>query len=235
MLNSIKSALYLDYPELYTLKAIVTSVGNSKIKNINYHWVQLNSTIFHPQGGGQPCDKGTINGEKVEFVNKFVTGKINEFEIQHCFSKEHSFKVKDEVELVVDKSLRFLHMKMHTGGHLIAHIVEEIFPELKATGGNHFPEDGYMKFKSKTKELPKEDLIKDKISTIIEKTISNKVQTSILETNEGVRSLKIGEYEAVPCGGTHLTNISYLEGITINGVKCNQKESTVTIKYSIKQ
>ena len=32
------------------------------------HWVRLTRTVFHPQGGGQRCDVGTINGAPVPRV-----------------------------------------------------------------------------------------------------------------------------------------------------------------------
>ena len=38
------------------------------------HYLVFDKTIFHPQGGGQPADKGTIESAK----NKFVVSELKQ-------------------------------------------------------------------------------------------------------------------------------------------------------------
>lgn len=58
-------ALYMENQSLFRHRAIVTKVGAGTLNKKAYKWVELNETIFHPKGGGQLSDEGTINGIKV--------------------------------------------------------------------------------------------------------------------------------------------------------------------------
>ena len=62
--NSIPQVipLYMKLGSDLEHEALVTKVGSSEINKMKYHWIQLNETIFHPKGGGQLADEGTING-----------------------------------------------------------------------------------------------------------------------------------------------------------------------------
>src|SRR2546427_817610 len=119
---NIKSvrALYMEQPDLFAHQALITKMGFSEINKKNYQWVQLDETIFHPKGGGQPSDEGTINGIKVSYLYKEIPDKahLECFEIFHCFDQEEEldFKEGDKVELVIDKAKRKLYSALHTAG-----------------------------------------------------------------------------------------------------------------------
>jgi Ser-tRNA(Ala) deacylase AlaX len=86
--------LYQDYPDLEVHPAHVTLVGQSEYRGKNYHWIQLDETIFHPHGGGQLSDKGTIDGIPVPYVHKEkMSSDWNDFEVRHCFDESQVFQV----------------------------------------------------------------------------------------------------------------------------------------------
>ncbi|NTW87442.1 MAG: alanyl-tRNA editing protein, partial [Holophagaceae bacterium] len=60
-------------PLLATLETRVLHAGEEKGRP----FVVLEDTIFYPEGGGQPCDLGTVNGRPVLDVQK------QEGEIRH--------------------------------------------------------------------------------------------------------------------------------------------------------
>jgi Ser-tRNA(Ala) deacylase AlaX len=80
--------LYMEQSSLLRHRAIVTKVGTSEINKKKHQWIQLNETIFHPKGGGQPCDEGTINDIKVAYVHKVSFVSINKKEktvtVKYC-------------------------------------------------------------------------------------------------------------------------------------------------------
>ncbi|KAB5549985.1 Threonyl/alanyl tRNA synthetase [Coniochaeta sp. 2T2.1] len=122
-------------------------------------------TIFHPQGGGQPSDRGTITSSSdtsvqldVSLVRKLPSGLI-----LHAGSpagtcsppspnptgEEPLFKSGDSVVLRIDGATRDYHSRLHTAGHLIGLAVRKLenligpVTELKA---NHAPGQAWVEF-----------------------------------------------------------------------------------------
>ena len=77
--------------------------------------VFLDKTAFYPQGGGQPCDMGTMecNGRVLNVVN--VTKKDGD--IAHHLDGE--LKEGDKVHCKIDWNRRYRLMRMHTAAHII--------------------------------------------------------------------------------------------------------------------
>ena len=71
----------------------VTAVGEDERR----HWVRLDRTWFHAQGGGQKADQGTISGAEVVHVAHAEDGEVN-----HYLSGPPPFATGDEVHLEVD-------------------------------------------------------------------------------------------------------------------------------------
>lgn len=75
--------------------------------------VVLDKTFFYPSSGGQPFDKGTINGaEVVEVVIRPDDGAV-----VHALADEIS---GDEARGEIDWARRFDHMQQHTGQHILS-------------------------------------------------------------------------------------------------------------------
>ncbi len=70
--------------------------------------VILEDTIFFPEGGGQPCDLGTINGVNV------IDVQIVDGQVIHT-TKAH---VEGKVHCELDWNRRFDHMQAHSGEHI---------------------------------------------------------------------------------------------------------------------
>lgn len=229
--------LYMEAP-LTLHRAIVTNVGSGEINKKFTHWIELNETIFHPKGGGQPSDQGTIEGIRVDQVHKDLYDKDNrdKFAIYHCFAGEQAppFKVGDEVELRIDPSVRHCHARLHTAGHIIAEAMNSCYPELVAYQGNHYPDSSYVKFKMQS-PFPNEN--KEEIKTVVEEKFNAWIDQDhpieeVLEPS-GLRQVKVYQ-EWTPCGGTHVKNLKDLGGMSITEISINKKESTVTVKYVVK-
>ena len=78
----------------------------------------LDQTCFYPESGGQPSDKGTLNGVEVVHVEE------REGEILHVLNKDIS-----EIKVFgkIDWEKRFDHMQQHAGQHILSQCLFELF------------------------------------------------------------------------------------------------------------
>jgi len=81
-------------------------------------FVVLDDTLFYPEGGGQPCDFGTVNGVAVLDIQK------RGGEIRHYLE---SRLVEGTASLQLDWARRFDHMQQHTGQHLLTAVAQDRF------------------------------------------------------------------------------------------------------------
>lgn len=229
--------LYMEQTDLLTYRALITKVGHSEIDKKRQYWVQLNETIFHPKGGGQPCDEGTINSIKVIHVHKEIKDKsrLDQFEILHCLDEAEKphFKEGDEVELKVDGRKRLLYSRLHTAGHLIAEAVNTLYPCLQAYQGNHYPGNSFVRFKLLDSALDDEkEVILQKVQLQLREWIEKDFPVLGRMQPTGIRSVNITQ-NWMPCGGTHVESLKRIGQVEITDLSINKKEGTVTVKYQV--
>jgi len=104
--------IYHDYVSAVPFEAEILELkpaGDGKVA------VFLDKTIFYPDGGGQPADRGTINGIPLLDVRE------KDREIFHLVSAENAEKLKPgKAELVLDVRRRRDHTALHTGQHILS-------------------------------------------------------------------------------------------------------------------
>ena len=81
-------------------------------------WAVLEDTVLYPEGGGQPCDRGTANGIEVLEVRSHAG------ELRHRLAGPLA---EGPVALVLDWARRFDHMQQHTGQHLLTALAQDRF------------------------------------------------------------------------------------------------------------
>lgn len=207
--------LYLSSPETQG-KALVTAIEDG-----DRPLVQLDRTWFHPQGGGQKADRGTIDGIPVVGV-AHNNGSVN-----HYLERSGTFTVGQEVEVAVDEEWRLLNGKYHLAGHLIAALVEKNFPELEAVSGHHWPEQARVEF---TGNLPEPNRVKDALVPALAEAIEADLPVRIYGDPFTNRSIAIGDFAAVPCGGTHPERLGILGKVEIAKVKAKQGKLRVSYR-----
>ena len=148
--------LYLEDFNLLEAKAKVLDVVEESGKII----VVLDQTVFYPQGGGQPYDKGIINSQFAKFVVgevRFIDGTVKH--IGHfeggAFSKE------EVVGLVVDVERRKLNSRLHSAGHVVDMAIHALGLKWVPGKGYHFPEGPYVEYIGSSEGLDKERLKAD--------------------------------------------------------------------------
>ncbi|MDR2074873.1 MAG: hypothetical protein LBP31_01475 [Holosporales bacterium] len=232
--------LYLSDTYLFESTARITEQGKDE-KGRSY--IVLDQTIFHPQGGEQICDQGIISGDlfmaTIVDVKKTPTGEI----FHYCELDIPESLSGVEVSCVIDKERRMLASKYHTAGHLVSGVVEEIAPSLKATKCHAFPGEAYVEF-PQASPVPEVSTLQNRLSEIQKSGAETKIFDISAEDFEKrfyklpydipgrqtLRALQIGEYPPVPCGGTHIKNVSEIENII---VKVNSRKGSIKVSYSL--
>jgi alanyl-tRNA synthetase len=212
---------YLEDSRVTQAMAVVTDFGTAPDGRF---WVRLDRTIFHPQGGGQKADRGTIGGFRITHV-AHAEGN----EADHFMELNAALGRGQKVELQLDEGWRQLNAGFHSGGHLIAALVESRFPGLRAISGHHWPGEARVEFE--TNQEPVANAITDALAEDLCEIVSKDLLVRVIGEPYSDRSIQIGDYPPVPCGGTHVGHVSHLRGIGVEKVRV--KSGKVRISYSV--
>jgi alanyl-tRNA synthetase len=99
-------------PSLYRLATAVVEAG----VEADRPWVRLEETIFYPEGGGQPADRGEIGGVPVLDVR--TRGE----KILHYLARPVPL---GPATAEIDAALRFDRMQQHTAQHLLTSLLAD--------------------------------------------------------------------------------------------------------------
>ena len=207
--------------------------------------VQLDQTLFYAQGGGQPFDIGSMLHGKVLFRVDEV--RFDHGIVHHIGRFEHGLFVPgDEVEIAVDKQRRLLHSKIHTAGHLVDIALFSIGKNLMPAKGYHFPDGPYVEYEGVLDDEEKELLKKD-ISAAIKELVDQGLPVTVdfvsynqlqrlcrfvpqnIPQDKPIRTMTVHGCDAIPCGGTHVTNTREVDGVTIRSIKSKKGKTKIQI------
>ncbi len=226
--NSMTEKLYYQKPYL---KKFSAEVITKKYKN-GRCLIELDKTIFYPEGGGQPADKGYLNESKVINVLK----KDNK--IWHILDDD-KIKGGQVVKGKIDWQIRFDHMQQHTGQHVISALLYKC-GKIR-TIGFHISEDyvsididkkiadrDIYDFEKKANEMIYNNVKID--SFFIKKNdLENYTLRKKPTVEDNIRLVQIANLDITPCGGTHLSNTGELGIIKVINIE-NYKEG-LRIKF----
>ncbi|WP_313756342.1 DHHA1 domain-containing protein [Tissierella sp.] len=220
--------LYLDNPYLREIDSRIVD----KIYKDGKYYIKLNRTIFYPHlSGGQPGDRGTINGVQVLEVYE------EDSDIIHV-TKENIYS--DKVILNIDWENRFDNMQQHTGQHLLSAAFYKLYNG--ETIGFHIGKD-YVYIDITLPDLSEEDSEKIEMyanriifsnfeikSYYIEKNDINKLPIRKQPTvNSNIRIVEIDNIDFSPCAGTHLRNTGEIGLIKIR--KWEKYKGNIRIEF----
>lgn len=177
----------------------------------------LDRTIFYPEGGGQPSDRGLIEGEGFRVYVENVKGKD---EVWHEGKLWGRLPEEGEtVRLILDWEWRYENMRAHTGQHIISAVIKDLLGA-DTTGFQIFSDHNKIEIdypgelnwglitevEGKTNEVIWGDVdvgievyeeIPEELKSRLRKALSEKVKPPI-------RIVRIGTVDVTPCGGTHV-------------------------------
>ncbi len=173
--------------------------------------VYLDETLFYPESGGQPADRGALNGQEVSGVQETDRG------VMHVV--DGSFTGGDKVEGKVDWKRRFDHMQQHSGQHLLSRVFLDDhglrtigfhLGERTCTidlGGESVTEEQCSSVEQRCNELIWKNIsIADRTVSRdeYEKISSGDVRSRLPDDVEEVRIVEISELDRSTCCGTHV-------------------------------
>ena len=211
----------------------------------------LDQTVFYPQGGGQPYDTGIIESAHGKFEVEEV--RFVDAVIKHIGKFENGNLTKGEtVKCSVDKDRRTLHSRIHSAGHLVDWAIEKLeIPWTPDPRGYHYPNGPYVTYNGGLEGIDKEKLKTDIERLCAEaiqrgqevsvrfmtkdemKTICRSIPDGLPEPARVILfndpSMGSGQSFGVPCGGTHVANISEIGHLTIRKIK--QEGQNIRVGY----
>ncbi|MES2354506.1 MAG: hypothetical protein V4568_08895 [Pseudomonadota bacterium] len=203
-------------------EATILSAGND-----GRPYLILDRTLFHRAGGGQRSDRGSIG--ELQVVDVLLHRESGE--TRH-YVEQAGLCAGEKTAMIIDKAWRDLNSRCHTGGHLIAAVIEKKYPHVAPDRGHHWP--GECRVECGVEQnlcIDVTDLSAD-ISATLAEVIASDVMVAILHNpNDGMRHVKIGRYDAVGCGGTHVTRTGELDGLQIKAIKI--KSGRMRISYDM--
>ena len=184
----------------------------------DYFAIVLDKTLFYPEGGGQPCDKGVLTfGESTAEIF-FV--KEKEDIIYHHSNTE--IPVGTQVNGTIDFDRRFDLMQQHTGEHMLSGIINRMFGYNNV--GFHLTEnDMSIDFDG---PMTKEDIDKavaeaNRIIVANQPVVADYPDVSTLEYRskkplEGkIRIVRAGSADICACCGVHVSSTSQVQMIAV--------------------
>ncbi|MFW6386489.1 MAG: alanine--tRNA ligase [Bacillota bacterium] len=183
--------------------------------------VLLSLTPFYGESGGQVGDEGLVRSvddvSRAEVIDSRLKGGLN---VQEVKMKEGELKKGQRVEAVVDEEKRMATARNHSATHLLHRALRQVLGDhVKQSGSLVAPDRLRFDF-SHYSALTEEEL--RRVEEIVNEQIRANLSVEILETTrekaedigavalfgekyeEKVRVVKIGDFSAELCGGTHV-------------------------------
>lgn len=243
-------ALYQTDTYLFTCEATVLAV--QALDGDTGGWdVLLDATCFHPQGGGQPADTGTITSVdggaafEVSMVKKEPSGVV-----RHTGSAQPGFSAGARVRCSVDESGRVKNARVHSAGHLIDVAMTScgMADKLRPTKGYHFTPGAYVEYDGKLDAAARDELL-PRLQASMDELIGKQIATEVKQVDAQqldtacppnalpadkslwgsgwVRVVCVGGL-GCPCGGTHVRDTAELGKVVVTGLKGKGKVTRVS-------
>lgn len=239
--------IYLEHMDQYTCETKILAVLSEEGRAV----VLLDQTVFYPQGGGQPYDTGTITGKD---GSVFLVAEVRHFEtgdgdaVRHIGKFESgTFAAGDAVTCNVDIERRQLHSRLHSAGHVVDMGLKKLGLPWKAGKGYHFPVGSYDEYAGNLNgtdvqkmradlEVACNEVIREGIPVTVRfvawedmASIAAFVPDRIPDGKPG-RVVMYGDF-GIPCGGTHVANLSEIKSMSIRKIK--QDGANICVSYAI--
>ncbi|MHB8816829.1 MAG: alanyl-tRNA editing protein [Steroidobacteraceae bacterium] len=213
--------------------------ATARVVAVHERGIELDRTIFYPLGGGQPGDTGVLvreNGGRIAITDTRKgepPGSVVHIPAPDTIRPEPG----EPLVLEIDWARRYSLMRLHTALHLLSCVV--VAP---VSGGNIAPDKGRLDFDIDMGLLDADRITRETNALIASGVATETVwitdeeleaQPELVKTMSvqppravgRVRLLKIPGIDLQPCGGTHVRNISEIDGIRVTRIRNEGKRN----------
>jgi len=211
--------------ELLYLKDSYLKEFDAQILEIIGNAIVLDKTAFYYQGGGQPCDLGTLNGKKVlEVVKK-------EGKVLHRLESTEGFRAGEKAHGVLDWERRYYFMRMHSSAHIIAGVISKETGKMITGNQLGMPEsrmdfnmenynpEFFKELEKKTNQVIEGNLVQGISFKSREETLKMpelfRLQDVLPKEIPEFRIVSIGDFDVQADGGTHVKNTQEIGKVRI--------------------
>jgi Ser-tRNA(Ala) deacylase AlaX len=194
-------------------------------------WVAVEHCLFHPQGGGQPADRGWVDGHEIVPVRDHDSGLV--VAVAHGEAALPVFSVGQPVDVRIDLPTRLAHAALHTAGHLIEAAGRAQGWVLAAN--NHFPGQARIEFTAPQPDTRLDTLEgreegTEALRTEIAEAIALDWPVTWENDADGRRIVHRADLHSAPCGGTLVRSLGDLADVVLPTLKV--KKGRIRVSYS---
>jgi len=215
------------------------------VERVDDREVVLDETYFYPEGGGQPADRGTLDGVAVADVQSAGDTVV------HTLASDPPFEAGATVSATVDDDFRTYCMRAHTASHLLYGAGRRVLDDL-GYGGFDIDEskvrvdfttatdiDGALLvelerlvnlavWESRTvswDRIPREEALSRE-----DVAFNTKTEEGI--SGETVRLVTVEGWDVAACGGTHVPNTREIGPVTVLD-RSNPGEGLTRVEFAV--
>lgn len=213
----------------YSARAEGTVVRAVKEQGPNFY-VVLASTIFHPKGGGQPSDTGSVKG--VGFA-MHVKKALKSGDHVVLYGRCTGVPVEGQCTQEIDWEKRLLYMRRHAAAHLFDGVLAKVSGRAFEPLDSWLGDDAYVAYQG---DPPGDDTVKRaegeaneaiaegravRVEVVKPEELSGlrHFWSSVLQDQKEIRLVTVEGFEPIPCAGTHVRNIKEIVGVRVSSTE----------------
>ena len=219
----------------------------AEVVGVDDRTVMLDRTYFYAESGGQPADRGTIDGVRVLDVQT-VDGAV-----RHTLAETPPFEAGDTVTGFVDGDFRTYCMRAHTASHVLYGAGRRLLDNLGYGGFDISESKVRVDFTTSTEidddvlvelerlvnravweshevswaEVPTAEATADD-----EVAFNTKTEEGVMDDADTVRIVEIDGWDRAACGGTHVSNTREIGPITLLE-RSNPGEGLTRVEFAV--
>ncbi|WP_144903511.1 alanine--tRNA ligase-related protein [Halobellus captivus] len=217
------------------------------VVDVDGRTVTLDHTYFYAESGGQPADRGTIDGRRVVDVQADGAG------VRHTLETEPEFGDGDTVVGVVDDDFRTYCMRAHTASHVLYGAGRRLLDDLGYGGFDISGSKVRVDFTTST-DIDDETLVE--LERLVNRTVwdsravtwqdvpveettarddvafNTKTEEGVMDDADTVRIVDIDGWDVAACGGTHVSNTREIGPVTVLD-RSNPGEGLTRVEFAV--
>ena len=219
--------VYLDDTYLEQIDTRVIAVGEAG----GAPWVAVEHCLLHPQGGGQPADRGWLEDTEIVPVRDRESGLVV------AMAPEGGglppLAEGQAVRARIDLQTRTAHAALHTAGHLVEAVGRMRGWEMVSS--NHFPGQARIEFQAPQADARLADPegreeVTAALRTAVAVAVADDQPVFARCLADGRRLVHLDALHAAPCGGTHVRSLGGLADVVLPTLKV--KKGRIRVSYT---